>query len=212
MCGSDAALRVLVVEREQFPRETIAAAIEASDPSITCVSTADVESSELHIADAVLLSVRTPGVDVRRSVFRLAQRFERVVVVVTYPDLALVEAATRAGAETVLGTAGSLPDCVAALWGRPAPLDEQPGTERVDHYARQRAQEVGLTRRQHEVLRLIAEGLTPNLISRELGIQLNTARDHIKGLRAALDVSSVPELIVVAARLGLLPELQRPMR
>jgi DNA-binding NarL/FixJ family response regulator len=60
-----------------------------------------------------------------------------------------------------------------------------------------------LTRRQHETLVLLAEGLGTAAIARRLGIADETARNHIRGLLAALGVHNRLEAVVRAHRLGL---------
>ncbi len=61
-----------------------------------------------------------------------------------------------------------------------------------------------LTRREQEVLFLLAEGLTNRAIGSQLGISANTAKFHVQALLAKLGVSSRTEAVVQATRLGLL--------
>ncbi len=62
-----------------------------------------------------------------------------------------------------------------------------------------------LTDREHEVLELVAEGLTNRAISAELDISENTVKYHIASIFNKLDVQSRTEAVVLAARAGLLP-------
>jgi DNA-binding CsgD family transcriptional regulator len=62
----------------------------------------------------------------------------------------------------------------------------------------------GLTPRQAEVLRLLAQGLDTREIARRLGIAVETARNHIRALFKRLGVHSRLEAVVVARRHGLL--------
>ena len=61
-----------------------------------------------------------------------------------------------------------------------------------------------LTRREQEVLFLLAEGLTNQAIGSRLGISANTAKFHVQALHAKLGVSSRTEAVVQATRRGLL--------
>jgi DNA-binding CsgD family transcriptional regulator len=61
-----------------------------------------------------------------------------------------------------------------------------------------------LTPRQEEVLRLLAEGLDTNEIARRLGVAVETARNHIRGLLQRLDAHSRLEAVIAARRYGLL--------
>ncbi|WP_156971279.1 helix-turn-helix transcriptional regulator [Knoellia sinensis] len=60
-----------------------------------------------------------------------------------------------------------------------------------------------LTRREREVLALVAEGLTNREIGRRLYISEKTASVHLSNLMAKLNVSSRTEAVTVAVRRGL---------
>lgn len=62
-----------------------------------------------------------------------------------------------------------------------------------------------LTRRQREVLMLLAEGKSNADIARALGVALNTAKNHIKAILKALGASNRTQAVVEAVRLGLRP-------
>jgi PAS domain S-box-containing protein len=62
----------------------------------------------------------------------------------------------------------------------------------------------GLTPRQHEVLRLLGEGLETEQVAARLGIADETARNHIRALLRQLGAHSRLEAVVTAYRLGLL--------
>jgi RNA polymerase sigma factor (sigma-70 family) len=67
----------------------------------------------------------------------------------------------------------------------------------------------GLTPREHEVLRLVAEGLTNRQIARRLVLSEHTVHRHVTNLLRKLDVPSRTAAAALAARLGLLEEPQR---
>jgi len=62
-----------------------------------------------------------------------------------------------------------------------------------------------LTQREHEVLRLLADGLTNKAIARRLGISDHTAKFHVGAILSKLDAESRTEAVSIAARTGLLP-------
>ena len=62
----------------------------------------------------------------------------------------------------------------------------------------------GLTARQKEVIRLIAEGMTAKQIAAELSISSRTAEFHRKSLMGRLRLRTTAELTLYAARHGLL--------
>jgi PAS domain S-box-containing protein len=60
-----------------------------------------------------------------------------------------------------------------------------------------------LTPRQHEVLRLLAEGLETQEIARRLGVADETARNHIRALLRATGAHSRLEVVLMGQRLGI---------
>jgi PAS domain S-box-containing protein len=65
--------------------------------------------------------------------------------------------------------------------------------------------EFSLTARQHDVLRLLDEGLGTAELAAQLGISVETARNHVRALLRELGVHSRLEAVAVARRHGLLP-------
>jgi PAS domain S-box-containing protein len=61
-----------------------------------------------------------------------------------------------------------------------------------------------LTPRQHDVLRLLADGTSTDEIASELGLTPTTVRNHVAGLIAALGVHTRLQAVVAARRAGLL--------
>lgn len=59
-----------------------------------------------------------------------------------------------------------------------------------------------LTPRQHQVLRLLAEGLDTETIARRLGVAEETARNHIRALLRATGAHSRLEAVLMGMRLG----------
>lgn len=60
-----------------------------------------------------------------------------------------------------------------------------------------------LTPREHQVLQLVAKGLTNKEIGRAMGISDNTARNHVNSIIEKLDVSDRTEAATIAIRQGL---------
>jgi len=67
-----------------------------------------------------------------------------------------------------------------------------------------------LTRRQHEILELVAAGRSTAEIAAELSLSVETVRNHLRRLLHELDAHTRVEAIAIAQRLGLLPP--RPFR
>ncbi|MBV5331783.1 response regulator transcription factor, partial [bacterium] len=63
-----------------------------------------------------------------------------------------------------------------------------------------------LSEREHEVLQLLAQGLTNKQIAMRLGIQLSTAKQYVSNIFAKLEVKSRAEAAATALRLGLIKQ------
>ena len=61
-----------------------------------------------------------------------------------------------------------------------------------------------LTRRELEVLRLVALGWDTARIAEELGVSVHTALNHIRNFRQKLDAQNKLEAVIAAVRLGIL--------
>jgi DNA-binding NarL/FixJ family response regulator len=75
-----------------------------------------------------------------------------------------------------------------------------------------RTNPAGLTARQVDVLRLVAEGLTNAGIAARLFISEKTADHHVSAILAKLDVRTRREAALAARTLGVLPERRRAPR
>jgi PAS domain S-box-containing protein len=62
-----------------------------------------------------------------------------------------------------------------------------------------------LTPRQHEILRLLGQGMTTTQIAVRLGLAEETVRNHVRAVLRALDSHSRLQAVAVARRYGLLP-------
>ena len=71
------------------------------------------------------------------------------------------------------------------------------------------ADEVALTPREMDVLRLVALGWRNEYIADELGVTLNTVRAHVTNLRHKLDADSRYGAVMAALRLGILSLSER---
>lgn len=165
--------------------------------------------------DVVLMDLRMPrmdGVEATRRI-RAAHPEIHVVVLTTYSDDESVFAALAAGARGYLTKdtdAESLASAIATVVEGEAQFD--PGVQRRLAEAvvtgSRRAPELpdGLTRRESEVLRLIAAGRSNTEIAGELFISEATVKTHINNLFAKAGLRDRAQAVTYAFRHGLVPD------
>jgi DNA-binding NarL/FixJ family response regulator len=198
--------RVLVVDDHVVVSELIAKAVTA-EPDLECVGVADDVGSALAKAaalrpDTVLLDAQLPSGDGVELVTTLREILPelRVLLLTARPRADRERAAFEAGAVGYLGKDGRLSDLLAAL------RNASPAEPARDPQLARRGGEMsarGLSRRETEVLELLAEGHHVQDIARALGLSPFTARDHVKALLAKLGARSQLEAVAIAARDGL---------
>ncbi|MFC4455430.1 response regulator transcription factor [Deinococcus sonorensis] len=96
----------------------------------------------------------------------------------------------------VLGAAAGLAVLPAALARR---LDSEPDDEPLELPL----EEVSLTPREREVLRLLAEGLSNKRLARALGVAESTVKFHVQAVYSKLEVASRTAAVTRGIQLGL---------
>lgn len=160
---------------------------------------ARLEASE---ADLLVLDLGMPGIagvqfirDLRAAYARL-----RILVLTANVEPRMVTAALEAGADGYLtkhGDAGEIGLAIAAM------RDGRPYISAATGVASESLSPIPLTRREREILALIANGTTTPDIAGRLGISPLTARKHRENLMRKLNLHNAAELTAYAVRLGL---------
>jgi len=203
---------VLVVDDHTTFSDLLALAL-AGEPDLTCVGTASRVAEAFAMVDRlrpdlVVMDVRLgdgDGVDATAELTR-AYPGLRVVVLTAHTDPALMQRAADAGACCLLLKNGSLPDMLAALrTSRRGGLVVGPALLRVLIASQPLEGDFlsPLTRREREVLRMLAGGSDARAISKDLGISVHTCRGYLKNLLLKLGAHSQLEAVVIATRHGL---------
>jgi DNA-binding NarL/FixJ family response regulator len=215
--------RVLLIDDHEMARRGLEAMLSTSD-WIEVVGEADDCPSGLAALDAlnpdmVLLDIRMPGIDGLACLDQIKGRAEPVAVVIVtlYDDRRYVLEAIRRGAagyllkdattHEVISTLQSVADGQLAIDPKLlrealASRDEAP----VGTTPRQRAVAYSVTPREHDVLSLVAEGLTNKEIGARLSISEDTAKKHVQSIIWKLRAADRTQAAIIAYRAGLLAE------
>ena len=211
---------VLLVEDHLLVAEGLATMLNATgDLKVVGSAPTGAEADRLafHLQpDVVVLDSHLPDGDGADIAVRLRERRPQVAIVFLSADEseAAMIAAVRAGACAYLPKSRATADVVEAV--RRAAQGEMliPAAQLARLLARshemarndeeRRRMLESLTRREQEVLALMAEGLDNRAIAAELGIGFTTVRGHVQNVLEKLDAHSKLEALACAARYGLL--------
>jgi two-component system, NarL family, nitrate/nitrite response regulator NarL len=213
-------ITVLLVEDHLLVAEGLAAMLNATG-DLRVVGTALTAAEAIRLAavrqpDVVVMDSHLPdgaGADIAGRIREQQPRVPIVFLSADESDAAMI-AAVRAGASAYLPKSRATADVVEAV--RRAAEGEMliPAAQLArllarshemarDDDERRRLLE-SLTRREKEVLGLMAEGLDNRAIAAELGIGFTTVRGHVQNILEKLDAHSKLEALACAARYGLL--------
>ena len=182
---------------------------------VSTANDATAKAPELH-PDVVLMDRQLPdadgdgdgdGVTAMAEIKRLCP--DTNVLMLTEPgeDYTFARRAFEAGCSGIVDRSRSVEELFAAVRAastgkiliKPSMLQSLP----VRGTLERGGNEYGVTRRELEVLAIIADGGSNNEIAEHLGISLGTARKHVQNIIGKLGAHSMLEALVIAAREGL---------
>jgi DNA-binding NarL/FixJ family response regulator len=174
--------------------------IESHEPQVLLVA---VDASERPASVLTSLSSLSPDAE---------SRSPAIVLMVPNPTTAWTADALRAGVRGVLARDASSQEIIAALEAAVVGLATLPaelavelasGT-RTSIATRERTPTQPLTRREIEVLGMLAEGLANKNIAARLHISEHTVKTHVASILTKFDAFSRAEAVAIGARRGLI--------
>lgn len=207
-------IRVLVVDDHHLVREGIVALLERADDILVVAQAADGESAVALAGsedpDVIVMDVTMPRLNGIQAIERMrADGIRAAVVLLTiHHDEAIVQRALAAGAIGFVPKQAVTDELLLAI--RAASHGATFLSPSVSRAVRSGGAEPGealvepLTEREHQILALVASGLTSRAVARELGISTRTVERHRTNLMTKLGVGNVVELVREAVRLRLI--------
>jgi DNA-binding NarL/FixJ family response regulator len=209
-------IRVVLVDDHTLVRSGIRALLEKL-PGVSVVAEASdgetaIELVQQHDPHVVLMDIAMPGMnglDATAAIARVHPE-SRVIILSMYSNEEYVLRSVRCGAAGYLLKDAAIIELDLALkavvrgetYFTPAASKQV-----VSDYVRRVGAEQNLlerlTRRQQEILRLIAEGRSTKSIAHSLGISIKTVEAHRSQLMDRLDIHDVAGLVRYAIRAGL---------
>jgi DNA-binding NarL/FixJ family response regulator len=205
-------IRVLIVDDSPLMRVGLARSLE-DDPDIALVATAGDDREALRLAhelrpDVVLLDLHMPEVGGQMVLERLREQLPdvRALVVTASEEAESLLDAVAAGAAGYLTKRASpeeLRDAVIAVHGGNSVIPPELAGHLLHAYAgRARGEPPArstLTRREQDVLRLVAQGHTDKEIGRALHLSPRTVQTHLRRIREKTGARRRAELAIWAS-------------
>jgi len=201
-------LRVALVEDHRATRESLLMLLRY-DPEMVCVGAhGNVEQALQEIPQqhphVVLMDINLAGGSGIDCVAKLKAMHPEIdfLMLTTYDDTDLIFGALRAGASGYLLKRSAPEELLAAIkdvhnGGSPMSMEIARRVVSHFHQIKQPSTEVDqLSKREREILDLLAEGLPYKLIADRLGLSSHTIHNHLKRIYGKLHVQSRTEAVV----------------
>jgi DNA-binding NarL/FixJ family response regulator len=206
-------MRILIVDDHRLFIDGLRLILDKLDPDAQII-----ESTTAHGAidlleageefDLILMDLQMPDLGGLSILQRMQERgaWLPIVVVSAEESLHVIRAALEAGALGFIPKSQSSQQMLSALTRILegdifVPADIEKALERP---ARKSANVSGITRRQHDVLRLLAEGYSNRQIATTLVLSEHTVKAHVSALLVALGACNRTDCVRVARQRGML--------
>jgi DNA-binding NarL/FixJ family response regulator len=204
----DMRIRVSIVEDNRGTRESLTELLSRA-PALRFVSAHPTGEDALqkipHDApDVVLMDINLPQMNGIECVAQLKERVPKaqVLMLTTYEEGDLIFDSLRKGASGYLlknMPPAELIQAIEQVHAGGAPMSMQVARKVVTHFQQikqPKSEMEQLTKREHEILALLAKGFLYKEIADQLGISLSTVRAHLHTVYEKLHVQSRTEAVV----------------
>jgi two-component system NarL family response regulator len=206
--ASDAPIRVLVADDHPVVRNGLAGVI-AQQAELSVVAEAAngrqaLEQFREHLPDVVLMDLRMPEMDGVSAIEAIRAEFPdaRILALTTYEGDVDIHRALEAGARGYLIKDMLLTDVLGAI--RAVHRGERVIPTAVAEKLAEFTPRTDLTRREVEILQLVAKGLSNRDVAGIIGRTDETVKVHLKNIFAKLGVADRTEAVTLALARGIL--------
>ncbi|WP_394621485.1 response regulator [Lentzea sp. JNUCC 0626] len=209
-------IKVVVADDQALVRGSFAAFLRAQPDIEVAAEAADgvaaVAAAAEHRPDVVLMDIRMPEMDGIEATRRISEAFcgeVAVLILTTFDHDEYVYAALRAGASGFLLKDTSPEDLVAAVRviasgeALLAPTVTKRLIREFTGAQAGTAHLAELTKRENEIMVLVARGLSNNQIADKLYLSATTVKTHVNRLMTKLALTSRAQVVAAAYEAGL---------
>jgi DNA-binding NarL/FixJ family response regulator len=201
-------IRILTVDDHPLLRKGIAALLNA-EPDLKLVAEASngqeaIEAFRSHQPDVTLMDLQMPGLDGIEAIDRIRSESPdaRIIVLTTYSGDTQVLRALRAGARAYIlkgHVHKELLETIRTVHAGQKRIPSDIAAELADH-----ATDDELTRREIDVLRLIATGNGNKQIADHLSIGEATVKSHVTNILSKLGANDRAHALTIGLRRGII--------
>lgn len=210
-------IKVLIVDDHLMVRKGLALLVSGFKDLQMAGEASNAESAiklfESKKPDVVLMDMVMPDVSGAEAIRRIKQIHAGAIIIAltSFGEEELIKEALRAGARGFLYknvSVNELADAIRQVHKGRVVLDPKASEVMLRIVSESNSAPIKseLSEREHEVLQLLAQGLTNKQIAIRLGIQLSTAKQYVSNIFAKLEVKSRAEAAATALRLGLIKQ------
>jgi two-component system response regulator NreC len=212
-------IKVIVGDDHTLVRDGIRAVIDNMGEEIEIVGEASngkevLEMAKKTPADVYILDISMPILNGIETIDRLIKMNPRnkIIILSMHDDKTLVEKSLKSGAKGYLlkkNSAEEMIDAIREVHAGKFFLSPDISKYIVQGFLGKGSDEryyrggPGLTRREREILQLIAEGSTNKDVARELSLSINTVNFHRKNMMKKLDIHNQADLVRYALKEGI---------
>jgi DNA-binding NarL/FixJ family response regulator len=207
-------MKILVIDDHPLIQEALKHVLAALDPTLELIQAQD--ASDAHAAlsrepdtDLVLLDLALPGCDGFELLVDLRREWPGMPVLVLSAthDRATVEHALDLGAMGFIPKTANTRVLLDALrlvlsGGVYVPAESAQANGALRPRSVTRPEQLGLTLRQADVLKLLVQGKPNKLICRDLRLSEGTVKVHVSAILRALNVRNRTQVVIELARRG----------